>query len=370
MSKLLKFNLTNFSFAHYKMLKLNTRVQTNTVKYIFDVLIRRGGAAFFLLFLACQSEPPPAQPAPFASALSELVPGFPSAPPPFDSTKTSPQRIVRNVYHDRAGILWIAAFDGMFTYDGTRFERTTAGTRSTRFFDVQEDRTGILWAASVGEGIFRYDGRAFRRFTTRDGLVNDRVTNIYEDSTDGRLWFGTEGGLSIFDGTSFRNYTVADGLLDHDVNAVLRDQTGRYWIATRGFAQHFDGTRFTKITDATGRGFGNVRHLIQDRHGNIWLAGQQGLWRYDGVRFTQISAAMTGYVFEDRRGAIWTSAETTVAGAWQLSCYTDQSDFTNRKIITEDLGMLFGIEEDASGNLWFGTLRGVCRYDGTQVVCF
>ena len=32
-------------------------------------------------------------------------------------------------------------------------------------------------------------------------------------------------------------------------------------------------------------------------------------------------------------------------------------------------GMIFGIEEDNKGGFWFGTLNGVCRYDGVSVNC-
>lgn len=55
--------------------------------------------------------------------------------------------------------------------------------------------------------MWRYDGKSFTNFTTKDGLVNDSVFSALEDKA-GNLWFGTRGvGLSRYDGKSFVTYS-------------------------------------------------------------------------------------------------------------------------------------------------------------------
>jgi ligand-binding sensor domain-containing protein len=50
------------------------------------------------------------------------------------------------------------------------------------------------------------DGKTFKNFTTKDGLVNDSVKSILEDK-NGNVWFGTRGfGLSRYDGNTFNSF--------------------------------------------------------------------------------------------------------------------------------------------------------------------
>jgi ligand-binding sensor domain-containing protein len=55
--------------------------------------------------------------------------------------------------------------------------------------------------------VYYYDGKSFLQFTTRQGLVNDAVSCIYEDKT-GNIWLGANGGVSRYDGKSFQNFTT------------------------------------------------------------------------------------------------------------------------------------------------------------------
>ena len=299
-------------------------------------------------------------------------------------THNGPASITRTIKQDSKGNLWIAAFDGMFRYDGKSFTNVISKVSSARFFSVLEDRKGNMWFASIGSGVYHYDGKSFRNFTTKDGLANDRVTDIYEDKT-GNIWFGTEGGASRYDGKSFRNYRMDDGrpkqlqsvlnvtksekLIDNDVSSIIEDRTGKFWFGTRGHAFVYDGKTFTQLPN-NGKPFTNVRSIIEDKKGNIWLGGTDGLWRYDGIRFTNLTRDFVGYVYEDKKGNIWTSSQT--ARGWVLSRYEEKSLSNKTPTVTEidpKTGMLFGISEDEVGNIWFGA-RGAYRYEGNTITDF
>nr|WP_199081655.1 two-component regulator propeller domain-containing protein [Pedobacter sp. ASV19] len=306
-------------------------------------------------------------------------------------TSPGPNRITRNIIQDKKGNIWIAAFDGVFRYDGKSFTNMTSKVSSARFFSVLEDRKGNFWFASVGSGVYHYDGKSFRNFTTKEGLANNLVTNIYEDKS-GYIWFGTEGGASRYDGKSFQNFkmneappvTQADSIhvsfyqhplpevhwTHNDVNSIIEDNTGKLWFGTRGYARVYDGKTFTIITNKDSKPFANVRSIIKDKKGNIWLGGNDGLWRYDGNTFTNFTKKFVGYIYEDKKGNIWTSSVSANDQNWVLSRYDEKSLSDQRPVVTEIQPidkMLFGILEAKDGSIWFGGLKGVYRYDGKNI---
>jgi ligand-binding sensor domain-containing protein len=309
--------------------------------------------------------------------------------PHFTTSKSTivlgaPSSITRNMIQDKNGNTWIATWQGIIRHNGNSFTNITSKVSSHRFFALLEDRKGNFWFASVGGGVYYYDGKSFINFTTNDGLPSNRVTNIYEDK-NGNIWFGTEGGASRYDGKKFTNFTTNEsntnssdeklfpdystiqGLTNNDVNSIIQDKTGKFWFGTRGEACFYDGKTFTKFTNDEGEPFTNVRSIIEDRNGNIWLGGADGLWRYDGHSFTSFTTSFVGYVYEDKKGNIWTSSDEGY-GNWILSRYNEKflqdKEATNVTQLKPQQGMLFGISEDEQGGIWFGTLKGVGHYNG------
>lgn len=72
-------------------------------------------------------------------------------------------------------------------------------------YDMLEDSAGILWIATKGDGIWRYDRRTggFKNYkhsvSDSGSLSNNRVVRVYIDRI-GQLWFCTEGGgISRYD---------------------------------------------------------------------------------------------------------------------------------------------------------------------------
>src|SRR5688572_13514939 len=253
-------------------------------------------------------------------------------------TSTGPKTVTRTIKQDRNGNIWIAAFDGIFRYDGKSFTNITSHVSSARFFSVLEDRKGNMWFGSIGSGVYSYDGKSFQNFTTKEGLVNNEIGCIYEDKF-GNIWFGANGGASRYDGKSFRNYTMNGDFMKEDstgkslpdtrppneVTSIIEDKTGNIWFGTRGNTFVYDGRTFTVFTH-DGIPFKNVRSIIEDKKGNIWLGGKDGLWRYNGSKFTNLAQNFVGCIYEDRTGNIWTSSASQASDQnWLLSRYEAKS---------------------------------------------
>ncbi|EPR71087.1 ligand-binding sensor domain-containing protein [Cyclobacterium qasimii] len=297
-------------------------------------------------------------------------------------TSQGPQGITRTIIQDRKGDIWIAAFDGVFRFDGKSFTNITSEVSSARFFSALEDSKGNLWFGTIGSGVYFYDGKTFQNFTTKEGLVNNEIGSIYEDRK-GDIWFGANGGASRFDGESFRNYMMKGDSMNevepgktfpdlkrnpNEVTSIIEDRSGKFWFGTRGNTFVYDGEIFTVLRDK-GEPFINVRSIIEDNKGNVWLGSQFGLWRYDGSTFTNITQNGVSYVYKGKDGDIWTSSSTD--RGWMLSNYEEKSLLNNKPIVKEinpNKGkMLFGILEANDGSIWFGA-DGAYRYDGNTIV--
>lgn len=295
-------------------------------------------------------------------------------------TTTGPKAIVRNILQDKKGDVWIAAFDGVFRYDGKSFTHVTKDVSQARFFSILQDKKGNFWFGSVGSGVYRYDGQSFQNVTASQGLAGDEVLSLYEDRK-GNIWLGTGDGVSIYDGKSFRNYRMTEDLParkdDNDVNAVVEDNAGNFWIGTRGQACTYDGKTFKVITHE-GKPFWNVRTIIKDKKGNIWLGGECGLWLYDGKTFSQLKKGFTGQITEDKKGNIWTSANIENSQGWAKYWAISRYTWADGKPVVSDIfsenesneGMIFGLSETSDGSIWFGTLSGVRRFDGNAIVAY
>ncbi|MEZ4986809.1 MAG: two-component regulator propeller domain-containing protein [Saprospiraceae bacterium] len=288
----------------------------------------------------------------------------------------APNNITRAMVQDKSGDIWLATFGGLFKYDGNSF---TNILKEGSFFSILKDSNGNLWFGAIGSGVYLYNGEFFQNFTTDDGLVNNEIVCIYEDKM-GNIWLGANGGVSRYDGKSFRNYVINGDTISEDstgyvipnlqrpineVNTIIEDKTGKLWLGTRNKTFTYDGKSFTAVAQ-NGKPFTNVRWIIEDKKENIWLGGNEGLWRYNGTNFRPIAEGFVGYIYEDKHGNIWTSAQLS-GNDWVLSRYENTTlgiEQQTRTIIKSGEGMFFGILEDADGNIWAGTLNGVCLYDG------
>jgi ligand-binding sensor domain-containing protein len=298
-------------------------------------------------------------------------------------TQEGPKSITRNIIQDTKGNIWIAAFDGVFRYDGKSFTNITFKVSSARFFSVLEDRKGNLWFGSIGSGVYCYDGKSFENFTAKEGLLNNEVSSIYEDKK-GNIWFGVSGGISCYDGKSFRNYILDTNGIHQDktgktftnrqhggVNTIIEDKKGEFWFGTTDNAYIYNGKTFT-VANHNGKPFKNVRSIIEDKKGVIWLGGADGLWNYDGGRFTNFNNRFIGSIMEDREGNIWTSSGKDGTVGWSLSKYDGKTLSNKKPILTEiaNSPMIFGVLEANDGNIWFGEFTGVRRYDGKTITDF
>lgn len=281
-------------------------------------------------------------------------------------TSHGPGTSVRIIRQDKKGNIWLASNEGIIRYDGRSFTNITGELNSGRFLSLLEDRKGNFWFGTYSAGVYYYDGRSLQHFTANEGLVSDRVNTIYEDKA-GNIWFGANGGVSHYDGRSFQNFKTEAGL---DVMTIIEDKAGRFWFGTRGNTFVYDG-KIVAVSTWNGKAFTDVWSIIEDSKGNTWLGAGAGLWRYDGSTLRNFTEHPVRYIYEDKKGNIWTSGYND-KGKFTISRYDEMSLSDKKPGVTEIAQSLnlFGILETNDGSIWFGAFDGVYRYDGNTIKDF
>jgi signal transduction histidine kinase/ligand-binding sensor domain-containing protein len=139
----------------------------------------------------------------------------------------------------------------------------------------------LLFHFSFGQQYF------FSRYTPKNGLVNNRVTNLYQDSK-GRLYVCTFGGLSVYDGSRFMNYTPEDGLASSLINDVMEMGDDSIWIIpnSRGIHCLVHGI-FHNIPTAD-HNYPVVNQLLRRTNGEVYGVADEGLFRFDKDRWVRI----------------------------------------------------------------------------------
>src|SRR5271166_1376870 len=82
---------------------------------------------------------------------------------------------------------------------------------------ILQDHTGFLWVGT-GNGLFRYDGARFQRFGLDEGLPNSSIRSLHQ-STDSTLWVATGGGLARLRHNRFEAVDLGLGTHSLDLHA-------------------------------------------------------------------------------------------------------------------------------------------------------
>lgn len=168
-----------------------------------------------------------------------------------------------------------------------------------------------------------------KQLTTSDGLPNNTVRYMYQDSK-GFLWFGTLNGLSRYDGNSFLNFQPEPdnhehvSLADNRINFLMEDKDGFLWIRTFPELYSCYDLQNARFVDYTGNG------QLKLNYSNSFMASNGDVWLWsmsNGVRrvmknqdrsitsveykeeYGNISSNRVRFVTEDAVGRIWFGAD-------------------------------------------------------------
>lgn len=256
-----------------------------------------------------------------------------------------------------------------------------AGINDTRNIAAGlQDRNGILWFGTSGDGLYKFDGKQFTHYTMKDGLSGNFVSSLLEDRS-GTLWFGTNGGICRMEGNRIRpvpiNAFIRPVMTDNRyynewstrsmVWSMMQDRSGTIWFGTGEAVYYYTGgvfTRFLANKDVINKDSLSLRmvsDILEDKEGVIWFAsgmppGFEGFCRFDGKTIQSFKPKNEGWyrqVIESRNGDLL--LVTRRYGIWSYDGKTF-SDYSQPQDLVK--GSLNAILEDKAGNLWVASDYG------------
>lgn len=306
-------------------------------------------------------------------------------------------RIVYPLTEDSLGRVWIGAGRGITRWDHGRFSTlgviktgessyelrsVTSGwgasddPRAAAVRAMYTDRKGLVWLSLI-DALIALDGdrvvRSIPVGTSTDAMLVDRT---------GALWVNDKKQLRRIRGDSARTFGPAQGFPDAFTNAILEDSQGNVWVGTRHGLAKCDATRCTTYTHANGLAGDIVRSLYEDASGALWIGTfDAGLSRFKNGKFASISThdgLFSNGVFqilEDARGQFWMSSNRGIFRVSRLQL-DNFADGHIHHVISIAYGARDGMRSTEAnggrslsgvrardGRLWFPTTDGVVVID-------
>jgi diguanylate cyclase (GGDEF)-like protein len=322
---------------------------------------------------------------------------------------------VRNLYQDHVGFLWVSTENGVYRFDGERFEAfgveqglppSTSGVafgdapdgsllvggqtglyelRGNRFLRVPVPFKTVDWAQGI-----QSDGRGHTYLGTDSGL-------FVLSSQPGQEWFairkvvspmaetGTEAhavlvdGDAVWYGCGLELCHIQDGettvlglesnLPARPINTIRKDREGNLWVRCRNegeFILPAHQSRFRRPDGPVpGQAMGGVAGL--DADGRILLPSPTGLLIRDegGWRRIDRAAGLRGdvyVIFEDRQHSLWIGLAGR--GLVQWRGYGDWESYSSATGMPSDV--VYEILPQADGLIWAGTEGGLAQGKRTR----
>ncbi|MGA8224458.1 MAG: two-component regulator propeller domain-containing protein [Candidatus Acidiferrales bacterium] len=300
---------------------------------------------------------------------------------------------VWTVFEDHAGIIWLGTNGGGVgrLANGRITMQKGLGELSGKMVGpIYESKDGSLWISTDG-GLGRWKNGKMTVYTDKQGLPNAKessgflppvVVKAITEDTEGKIWFGTDGGgLARFENGNFTTYTTADGLASDVVFGLTADRNGGLWIATNKGLCHFQNGAFATFTTKDGLANDVVLTVFQDKEGTLWIGTQDGMNRFKGGKFTSYYSRdglldeLIFVIMEDELGNLWMSCNRGIfrvskkdlndfaegrLKSFSSTAYGEADGMKNREC---DGGIQAAGWKSHDGKLWFPTIDGVVMVD-------
>jgi diguanylate cyclase (GGDEF)-like protein len=315
---------------------------------------------------------------------------------------------VRQIYQDRVGFIWVSTENGIFRYDGERFQSfgpdqgipSTSGAAlgdapdgsllvggdfglyqlsGNRFEKLPVVFKTVSWAQGIqsdGKGhtfigtdsglVELYsesgqDGFAVRRFPQAPGTSGP---GAYGVSVDGdTLWYGCGEELCRMDRDRTTVFGQDRGLPARVWLVIQKDRDGNLWVRAKNtgvFVLPAGQTRFRR-PDAPIPG-SEMGRIATDAEGRILLPSPDGLLIRDEKGWQKIdrSVGLRGVVysaFEDRQHSLWIGLAGRGLAEWRG--YREWESYSPASGLPSDI--VYEILPRADGSLWVATEGGLFR---------
>jgi len=195
------------------------------------------------------------------------------------------------VGQDSAGEIWVGTGSELWRQDGEGFAPVEAALEG-QLRKIYTDCEGRMWFCT-SNGAWAYDGSGFHPFTPQEGLQYRVITSVFQDR-EGLIWFATWGnGVACYDPDAVQ-IVMAD-LSPRFVTSLMQDRRGHVWVgfgdplleSGKTHMARYDGERVEMWGEGEGVDVGGCLAMCEDQEGRCWFGGGSGLFRGEGRDFHQ-----------------------------------------------------------------------------------
>ncbi len=229
----------------------------------------------------------------------------------FNTLKVNPQEpVVSKILPITDDQIWATTLAGLYKYhinDGTfeHFSHNPAkknSLSSNYLFNIVKDRAGVLWIASQGGGINKFDPQKepFNFYSLKPPSADETATNPVSGFTPvnnqiKKYWISTiSGGLYEYDHETHQhrswqnNSGKSNSISSNNLSTVYQAKNNIVWIGTNGAGlDRFDPSKnqFKNYRSDPAKAHtlsdNNLSSILEDSLGIIWIGTGFGLNRFD-----------------------------------------------------------------------------------------
>lgn len=205
------------------------------------------------------------------------------------------QDTIKAITTDTTGRIWFCNAKGIFTKkdNNSAFQKIQLpeNINFSMASCLYADDEMNIWMGTNNNGLYQFaiKENKLKHYTKKNGLVNNSIFSI--TGKNGEIWLGTLGGISkivLLPGEPlFENFTTKDGLSNNTINNIFIDSKEAKWFATAGSGiTKFDSDGFQHFDTIAGL-YKNIAYTItEDIYGDIWFIGKNsGLFVFNGKTF-------------------------------------------------------------------------------------
>jgi len=278
-------------------------------------------------------------------------------------------RHIHSLMMDHEGGIWATTAAGVFRFFQSFFTvlGEEAGLTKSYTWLVHLAKDGTLWAGVGSEGAYEIRNSTIRLLRQKDGLPDNHLSELFEDSR-GRIWFGgANGGIAVYDNGTFQRRDRLPGYRGGRVLSIAEDSRQRIWVGTRGGVQRLEGDHFInqphrKMIPPS------VRSIIPCPNGDVWCVASGHVFRIrDDSAKSFIDRNDNSYL-----GAlsILVDSDRVWYGTYGGGLFLIRGDSViSLNSVTEELGpRCLAIHEDSDGYLWINAERELQRVKKSEIL--
>lgn len=255
--------------------------------------------------------------------------------------------VVRAIFEDRNGLLWVGTDRGLFQLHGERLLRVDGTKRipELNVHAIAQDRDGAIWVG--GSLLLRIIAGQAKIYDISHLRQAQRIKSILQ-TQDGTIWVGAVSGL----------YRVGGDRLDaipqirKTVRVLRQTLDGTLWVGTIGDGLYSIRSKGEPVAFSGGPPSKSILNLYEDSERNLWIGSQIGMERLSrsAMRLLPLPGspdADFGSVFVDRDGSVW---------ACSTSLYRERDGLMRKEILPGLEGVTVrNLLRASDGSLWVGT---------------